>query len=651
MTEKENSLISKLKLGSSNSETVVLNDGEEIRSRIIISINEAKFAIYLAVAFFTDRGIADALIKAHKRGVNVQVVISNAQMNSDIRSILANNNLVIYQVEDRLMHAKFMVIDDAKVINGSYNYTLRASRENKEVVNIAEGKEVGDYKSIFMSIIEGLTPVPPDEDGIANSANLDVDQSMFADRLEAVVFTTLDDHNKEETENLGHDEAKSSSANPEIFVSRINQYSQIYRDKLVRNDSIISLIKGKLNNLGSAEKQKLDTLYADWNEVEVENHKYETTKLDGIKSDVLTKSETLHNEQKELKTEIQRLELEKGQLSDEIDELAVESTVIRFWRVGTVIRIIGLVFICAILSMFFASTLYNLLSLEDIVQHYIEYGGDSMPKGFPIYLDIFDKLLATYGNAGYAALFLFLLPLFISNIGLVATKMNKYLASILSVLFGMIFIDVIVAIKISEILQNSFNMLYPSEAEVFTVWSALDDIFLVFIFGFFPLMVSHVLMASLNEAYINSNPELSDKENHKQKVLLKKKIWNLEAKLIPVNAELEVINGNIEGYRNDINSLIEQNHQMEEFFKRRKEEKKAELHKEQSKIDGLVGRYVAMIERGDQQILRKATESIATSYMHGFKSFITEHYSEKVSEEKIRLIQSKFTSWRSENFG
>ena len=118
-----------------------------------------------------------------------------------------------------------------------------------------------------------------------------------------------------------------------------------------------------------------------------------------------------------------------------------------------------------------------------------------------------------------------------------------------------------------------------------------------------------------------------------------------------MNAELEVINGNIGGYRNDIDSLTEQNHQIDEFFKRRKEEKKTELHMEQSKIDGLVGRYVAMLERGDQQILRKATESIATSYMHGFNSFITEHYSEKVSEEKIRLIQSKFTSWRSENFG
>lgn len=634
-------------------ETIVLTDGEEIRSRLIISINEAQSSILVAVAFFTDRGIAEALVKSHKRGVNVQVVVSNAQMNSDVRSILANNNVVIYQVEDSLMHVKFMVVDEEKVINGSYNYTLRAAKENKEVVNIATGKEVDDYKNIFMSLIDGLTPLPPESDRVESESKIEVDQGVFVDRLESVVFATLDDHNKERVEKLGIDEAASSLGNPEIFVSRINQYSQAYRDKLVRDDSTKSLIIGRLNSMGSDENTKLQDLYNEWCDIENEKLQHDLDQLEGQKSLILSKLDVAKEKKLEISTKINGLELKVEQHKDSIDELEANSKTISFWRVGNLLRIVLLLFICGILSVFFASSLYNLLSLEEVVQHYIEFGGETMPKGFPIYLDILDKLESTYGKAGYFSLGLFLLPLVISNIGLVAPNLNKVVAFIISFLFGMIFIDVIVAIKISETLQESFNMLYPSEAVPFTVASAFakGDIFLVFIFGFLPLMVSHFLFGSLSDSYVKSSVELSEVENYKRIKFLKKKISDYEGKMIPIRAKLNSAQEECDQYSNDIDAIMDQKNELDKLYHLRKEEKRSELQEEQSKIDRLVGRYVAMIERGDQQILRKATESVATTYMHGFKSYITDYYSERVSQEKIRLIQSKFDSWVSSNFG
>ena len=634
------------------SETIVLSDGEEIRSRLIISINEARYSIFVAVAFFTDKGIADALVKAYKRGLNVQVVVSNAQMNSFVKAILANNGVDLYQVEDSLMHAKFMVVDEDKVINGSYNYTLRASKENKEVVNITTGKEVSDYKNIFMDLIEGLTPVPPEAEKNTYDKKIEVDQGVFADRLESVVFATLDDHNKDTVHKLGVDEASSSMGSPEIFMSRISQYSQSYRDKLVRDDSTKALIVGRLQNMGADEKNKLSQAFKEWNEIESEKLQYDLSQVEVQKGLVLSKLEDTKEEGVKIETEIKAYELKIEQHRDSIDELKMNSQTISFLRFGNILRIVLLLFICAILSIFFASSLYNLLSLEDIVQNYIEFGGETMPKGFPIYLDILDKLKSTYGTAGYAALALFILPLVISNIGLLAPKLNKILTTIISVVFGMIFIDVIVAVKISETLQESFNMLYPSEAEVFTVGSAFKkgDIFLVFIFGFFPLLVSHFLFSALSDAYVNSSAELSDAENHKRMKFIKRKVGELEEKLIPIRAKQESVQHEVLNYESDIEALSNQKSDLDKVFQSNKDAKRDEIRMEESKIDNLVGRYIAMIERGDKLILRKATESVATTYMHGFKSYIIDYYSERVSQEKIRLIQAKFDSWVSNNF-
>lgn len=643
-------IISKLSSNRSNAETDVLSNGEEIRAKIISSITNARSEIILAVAYFTDREIAGRLIDANNRGVKVQVLLSNAQMNSDVRSILANKNVVVYQIEDSLMHAKFIVIDDSIVINGSYNYTLRASRENKEVVNVSYGKEIKSYKLVFMELVKGLTRVQPEEDLEFSSGNIEVDKNVFADRLEAIVFTTLDDHDKEKMEQLGNDEAASSQANPEIFSSRIDQFSQTYRDKLVRNDSVLEIIKGKLYNLGLSEKKLLSEKFERW---EIQEKYDIEQKLEEIKiqrEDLVSKKEELSNEKDRLNKDVKGFELDKEQIEESIDRLLVTSKVVRFLNLGNGIRMSFLVVISLILSVFFASSLYNLLSLKDAVQYWMDNGGD-MPQGFPIYLDILTKLRNTYGSGGFSALFLFLLPLMISNIGIVTPKLNKIAATLFSVVFGMLFIDIIVAINISKVLHEANNMMFPPGTE-FNLLDAVKkgDIFLVFIFGFLPLMMSHFLLGALSEAYVKSRPELMEKENYAEQKVLKNNLKKIDQKILPIKLKIDDLILKIEALKSDLDSLTDLANDARKVSKENVDLKRNRILIEEEKIDALVGRYIAMIERGDKAILKKATESVATSYMHGFKSYITDYFSERISQEKIRLVQLKFDSWVARNF-
>ncbi len=50
---------------------------EEIKENIINSIENARFTIWIAVAWFTDKDIGNALWRKHKAGVNVRVVVND----------------------------------------------------------------------------------------------------------------------------------------------------------------------------------------------------------------------------------------------------------------------------------------------------------------------------------------------------------------------------------------------------------------------------------------------------------------------------------------------------------------------------------------------------------------------------------------------
>lgn len=50
---------------------------QEIKNQIIDSIQSAQFTIWIAVAWFTDRDIGNALRLKHKHGVNVRVIVND----------------------------------------------------------------------------------------------------------------------------------------------------------------------------------------------------------------------------------------------------------------------------------------------------------------------------------------------------------------------------------------------------------------------------------------------------------------------------------------------------------------------------------------------------------------------------------------------
>ncbi len=104
---------------------------------VVKSINSAQKSICMATYSFTSKPVAEALIHAKGRGVDIKIV-SDAKANGSkytATKFLANHGVnVRLNGNYPIMHNKFIVIDDKTVETGSFNYSQAAAAKNAENV-------------------------------------------------------------------------------------------------------------------------------------------------------------------------------------------------------------------------------------------------------------------------------------------------------------------------------------------------------------------------------------------------------------------------------------------------------------------------------------------------------------------------------------
>src|SRR5215475_14190405 len=84
---------------------------------------------------FTSAPIAKALLDAHKRGVQVQVILDKSQRTEKYSSadFLANQGVpTMIDAEHAIAHNKVMIIDGKTVLTGSFTFTKAAQTQNAE---------------------------------------------------------------------------------------------------------------------------------------------------------------------------------------------------------------------------------------------------------------------------------------------------------------------------------------------------------------------------------------------------------------------------------------------------------------------------------------------------------------------------------------
>lgn len=142
----------------SNDRLNVISEFDNIKSLLINELTKAKFTIWIAVAWFTDKDLANLLYKKSKEGLNIQIIINGDKINSQLSGKLSDY-FETYLVPDsnrKLMHNKFCVIDLYKVIHGSYNWTNKA-QYNDETISLIENRATAEnFANQFVKLKETL---------------------------------------------------------------------------------------------------------------------------------------------------------------------------------------------------------------------------------------------------------------------------------------------------------------------------------------------------------------------------------------------------------------------------------------------------------------------------------------------------------------
>lgn len=118
---------------------------ENIAQRIIHELNQAQRSIYIAVAWFTHSEIFATLLTKAQQGVSVQLLLSDDFINRKAKIKHTQLNLgqsschYVGDGDKDLMHNKFCVIDEHIVINGSYNWSVKAETSNHENIVVTTG--------------------------------------------------------------------------------------------------------------------------------------------------------------------------------------------------------------------------------------------------------------------------------------------------------------------------------------------------------------------------------------------------------------------------------------------------------------------------------------------------------------------------------
>jgi phosphatidylserine/phosphatidylglycerophosphate/cardiolipin synthase-like enzyme len=104
---------------------------------VIKVIESAKTSIRVLAYSFTSAPIAQALVQAHKRGVDVQVVVDKSQKSARYASatFIANAGIPVrIDFKHAIAHNKVIIVDGHTVEQGSFNYTKAAEEINGENV-------------------------------------------------------------------------------------------------------------------------------------------------------------------------------------------------------------------------------------------------------------------------------------------------------------------------------------------------------------------------------------------------------------------------------------------------------------------------------------------------------------------------------------
>ena len=317
-----------------------------IQDVIISHISKAKESLKIAMAWFTNPIIFNSLLRVCKRGIEVNLLINNDLINNRPNGLpfnkLINAGAYLYIAEfPKLIHNKFCIIDDKIVIDGSYNWTILAEKNNDEnIVVLKNGKVIESFIDAFDALINNYEqvdempnriPERPEYDILSyrnfNSEEwLEQVEEVFSERKKREIYkevfkilpeeVAIDKIPQDIFDSVKEEVEEERNRDTNLFNQSIVQKT----DELQKDLSVIEEEKEKLVKEVERKKRKRIRL--------VDKYKKSLKSIESKKTPKEQRDTQLSELRKAHRSELKKLDRIISRQQSEIDSLLIESEAI-----------------------------------------------------------------------------------------------------------------------------------------------------------------------------------------------------------------------------------------------------------------------------------------------------------------------------------
>ncbi len=145
---------------------VYFSRSDPVANVLLREINSAKKTIFVLIYSMTDAELANALVAANKRGVDVRIVFDKSQgeeknsLSDELVAQLGPKRAVYRNGKGRgIMHEKMAIFDGLVVTLGSYNWTNNAKANNWEnLILLRDAKLAAECTAEFNRVWQSPEP-------------------------------------------------------------------------------------------------------------------------------------------------------------------------------------------------------------------------------------------------------------------------------------------------------------------------------------------------------------------------------------------------------------------------------------------------------------------------------------------------------------
>lgn len=177
-----------------------------IRPKVLELLQSATESIQLAVAWFTDQKLYDALLDRLEAGVSVTVLIRNDYVNNhqealDWQYFVDNKGILYFASDNEPLHHKFCIIDNKNVIHGSYNWTYSAAFRNLESCVFIQDETVAQqFNNEITKVINSLSNETIIKRYIMVDDGIEIGNQLRYVEQEKIIKTEIQDQSQTSTD-------------------------------------------------------------------------------------------------------------------------------------------------------------------------------------------------------------------------------------------------------------------------------------------------------------------------------------------------------------------------------------------------------------------------------------------------------------------